>query len=284
MSFNEEIYNLWREAEPSERGDYIPKFASTVPKNPNADVLFFTLNSSLPKRVNQRYRRWMKKIGWIQNENDNTEWRNKFEWKESTLATRYDKKFIELSAKIHDGARAMAGSGIRAAQAAHLYPRFFRRLNWLAEYIGMQRKQDDGLELYDYAHVDLYFWLDSSSQSIRSHVEAAPGFAERQKTIAFRLLEAWRPRTIICPYSSVRQEISCFCRANGDIPDWRPLDNGNGRVQTANVKLRYWQKNVLIIICQNLLGARSNVGVRAHEFKNISQAIADCVSRARDRY
>jgi hypothetical protein len=267
MSFNNDIYNLWHSANQDERGDYIPKFV-IEPKDENADILFFTLNASLPTKVNEYYRRWMQDIGWIWDWKNRSRWRENFKWEKSPLPYRYDHTFVELSAKLHHGSRGYNGEG------HPLYPRFFRRLNEIVARLGIQQQtypECPELKLYNYAHVDLYFWLDSSSREIRKRIEDTPRFAEAQKTIAFSLLEAWRPRTIICPYSSVRQDISCFCRTHGVVPNFRPL--ANGRVQIAEANLQWG--NVLIIICKNLLGGRGNGGVNPCDFSAIVRRVRD---------
>ena len=260
MPFNDRIFALWaHEHDTQVCGKCIPKFVIEPGEQANVDVLFLTFNPARPKRVSRKFRDWMQNAGW------GIDFRERFSWENSCLRLGYDQPEADLSAQIHHVARSF-------------YPRFFRRLNDVAQAIGMQPHLHLGVEMYDYAHLDLYLWLDSSSQSITSRIREdhrVAAFGQAQKEITFELLQAWRPKTIICPYKIVRPDVECFCRRLGAAPGFQQMPGGFQKIQTAKVVLPWGPAS--IVVCQNLLSARGAIGVNPQQFPIVRDAVAQHV-------
>jgi hypothetical protein len=130
--------------------------------------------------------------------------------------------------------------------------------------------------MYNYAHVDLYSWLDSKSKNISNRIRRDDCFAEFagiQERLAFELLAAWKPKIVICPYKIVEPSIRRFCEDHNQPLDLQFLPLTGEKILSAETILPWG--NTLVLVCQNLLGRRGNIGVGPIEWPNIRDAIVN---------
>ena len=265
---NERIWQLWHD-NPGLRGLRIPKFVIPPVPGETAKVLVFSFNGSAPIHINDAFRNWMTEIGWINNLGD--DYGQRFIWANSPLQENYNDNEAVLSAGIHHGARAF-------------YP-WFNRLNQICEHLNqvvnpnqpeIPRIPFNGVEIFNYAHVDLYHLLDANPNNINAQIGQNPAFAQfaqSQKDLSFELLQAWQPKVIICPYKNVFSDIRQFCQNHDVEINLDFLENTFNRVKCSEINLPWG--NVLFLVCQNLIRAGiGGYGVNNQEFPTVMNSIA----------
>lgn len=217
---NFQIWNLWNEAliHPGAGMDGILERVPKFVINPvQSNLLFLSLNPSFPSRPRNELIHWYQEQGFAFPES--------FDWETSGFQNGFEPALAQSHAELHVAAR-------------NQYPRFFERMNILANHRNHPA----------YAHVDLF--LPLTPRLPRIAISAAnnrydpenPNFWQKQLDIAYDLIAGYRPTSIVAVYASAADIFLryFFSRFQQELQPFQQLEQGFRKVKRTYLQTE-WQ-------------------------------------------
>jgi hypothetical protein len=246
QKINAEILQLWKDY-PRDAGPLVPKLIHNPIETDT--LLFLGFNPSFPKKIPEEIK-GEKNVEWhdircklfelgllVEGTKD---YRQAFLWErfEKIKDVDQQKKAKELFADVHYKAR-------------RFYPKWFEKLNSVADRLGLEKNK--------YGHLDLYLWADANSEIIEDRVKlfAGKSIIETQKQLAIRLIKIHKPRVIVCVYKNVWNALNEHFKSEIILsdPDKFPFGQPFGQQNTieyADARIGGFDHLVPIVACPDL--------------------------------